>query len=349
MKRVFILGLVLVVGLFLYKNGKELTNQESQEEIKNEVMVVEKEGIKLTFVDPRYGQVPGLNQYGFLVDINLENTGIEEGLLLGGECEVNKGEDREVRRGFFIQLLDKVRVGESWDWTLLITLQEGEQVDRCWYKPLGQEDLAMEVSFKQELMGKIEPDLEDRYLSEEDWQMVLKDSVASLGNPEAPVKIVEFLDYQCPYCKQLNEEVLVKLKNDYIETGKIYWVVRDVSSASHDKAMMGAMMARCAGWLGNYWQMHDMLLENQEDWSMLELLEAEEKMVGYGDKLGVDIRECLADESVKNKVRQNLFVMNKIDLLGTPVIVLNKQVLRGARSYQNYKDIIEAELEKLAI
>ena len=87
----------------------------------------------------------------------------------------------------------------------------------------------------------------------------------ALGRPDAPVTLVEFSDYQCPFCGRFFSATLSTLKRDYIDTGKVRYVFRDYPLAQiHPQARKAAEAAHCAGDQGKYWEMHDRLFRNQK-------------------------------------------------------------------------------------
>jgi protein-disulfide isomerase len=86
-----------------------------------------------------------------------------------------------------------------------------------------------------------------------------------LGRQQAPVTIIEFSDYQCPFCKRFFETTLPALKAEYIDTGKVRYVFRDFPlDQIHPQARKAAEAAHCAGDQGRYWEMHDLLFQNQQ-------------------------------------------------------------------------------------
>ncbi|MCP4493603.1 MAG: thioredoxin domain-containing protein [Gammaproteobacteria bacterium] len=85
----------------------------------------------------------------------------------------------------------------------------------------------------------------------------------TLGDPNAKLAIIEFTDYQCPYCARHNQSVLPAIKKQLIETGKAKYMMYDFPLGFHAQAKPAAIAARCAGEQGKYWQMHDALFANQ--------------------------------------------------------------------------------------
>lgn len=82
----------------------------------------------------------------------------------------------------------------------------------------------------------------------------------ALGAADAPVTIVEFLDYQCPFCQKFALETYPRIKTNYIDTGKVRYVSRDFPLPQHERARPAAIAAACAGEQGRFWEMHDALL-----------------------------------------------------------------------------------------
>ena len=87
----------------------------------------------------------------------------------------------------------------------------------------------------------------------------------TLGSASAPLTMVEFTDYQCPYCRRFEAEVWPKLKRQYIDTGKLRYIARDLPLEFHAMAAPAAEAAHCAGEQGKFWEMHAALLGGAAD------------------------------------------------------------------------------------
>ncbi|NIP30380.1 MAG: thioredoxin domain-containing protein, partial [Candidatus Dadabacteria bacterium] len=83
------------------------------------------------------------------------------------------------------------------------------------------------------------------------------------GDLNAPVTIVEFSDYECPFCKRNHDQVFTKLKQEYIDSGKVRYVFRDYPLGFHKKAVPAAIAANCAGEQGKYWEINDFLFQSR--------------------------------------------------------------------------------------
>lgn len=175
---------------------------------------------------------------------------------------------------------------------------------------------------------------------------VSTDDDAILGDPNAPVTIVEFSDFQCPYCERFYTESMSLLKTNYIDTGIVKLIYRDFPLPIHQNSSMASQSAECArranGGLDDaaYFQMHDLLFENQSVWSN----SADAKSILEGlakDNLGVDISACLDNETMKAEVEADYTAGRGYGLSGTPSFFINGKKIVGAYPYLVFQKIID--------
>jgi protein-disulfide isomerase len=143
--------------------------------------------------------------------------------------------------------------------------------------------------------------------------------------PKSKVTLVEYGDFQCPYCGQAYPQVK-KLTTDY--ASKITFVFRNYPLSSlHPNAKAAAAAAEAAGLQGKYWEMHDKLYETQNEWSSLSTDDRTNKFVEYAKAVGVkDSAKFITDMSADNvnkKINFDLALGNKAGVTGTPTFVLN--------------------------
>jgi protein-disulfide isomerase len=169
------------------------------------------------------------------------------------------------------------------------------------------------------------------------------------GDPDAPVTIVEYSDYQCPFCERHFQETLPQLLEDYVATGQARYVFKDFPlSQIHPQAAKAAEAARCAREQGGdeaYWQMHDRLFEGQADWSGNPDHVAVFK--GYAAELGLDqatFDECLDGDRYAAAVQADLQEGAGFGVSGTPTFFINGQPLVGAQPYEVFVQVIEGLL-----
>jgi protein-disulfide isomerase len=98
-------------------------------------------------------------------------------------------------------------------------------------------------------------------------RLKLEPGELSLGRSDAPLTMVEFTDYQCPYCRRFQAEVWPQLKRNYIDTGKLRYLARDLPLEFHSAAAPAAEAAHCAGEQGKFWDMHAALLAGDMDFA----------------------------------------------------------------------------------
>jgi len=142
----------------------------------------------------------------------------------------------------------------------------------------------------------------------------------SLGSSQAPIAIVEFTDFECPYCRQFQSAVLAEVRRRCIDTGKVRFVIRDFPLSIHANAMQAAEAARCAGDQGKYWPMHDALFSEPPKLDQIGLVEHAESLA-----LDVDMfRSCLAGGKHKPDIETDMQVAGALQINGTPSFLIGK-------------------------
>jgi len=167
---------------------------------------------------------------------------------------------------------------------------------------------------------------------------VTTDGDPSIGPDDAPVTIIEFSDYQCPYCAQWYQQVYQKLMASY--PGQIKFVYRDNPLPSHAEAQPAAEAAECAGEQGAYWKFHDALFGGQYGLSRT----AYEQ---YAADLKLDtaaFTTCLDSRRYKAEVEADAVDAANAGLSSTPSFVINGRLLVGALPFADFKSVIDEEL-----
>jgi protein-disulfide isomerase len=144
----------------------------------------------------------------------------------------------------------------------------------------------------------------------------------SLGRADAPLTMVEFTDYQCPYCREFQAKTFAPLKKNYIDTGKLRFVVRDLPLQFHSAARPAAEAAHCAAEQGKFWEMHHALLTSTEP------------LTGGGiDKsaqaVGLDLprlHACMAAARYEAAIARNAATADMLGIHGTPAFVIGRVV-----------------------
>jgi len=186
-------------------------------------------------------------------------------------------------------------------------------------------------------------------VSDADWKKIQNGAVFEKGNKNAPVTMVEFTDYQCPFCGQFFTQTYKSLVDTYVKSGKLRIIVRDLPLSFHPNARPGAIAARCAGQQGKYEQMHDQLFGNQADWSSLTGDAASAKLKEYAGKLGLNagkFESCLKDDSIGKAVDADLALAGSVGATGTPTFFINKERVVGAMPLASFTAKIDGYLKK---
>jgi protein-disulfide isomerase len=147
-----------------------------------------------------------------------------------------------------------------------------------------------------------------------------------LGAINAPVTMVEFTDYQCPFCQRFHAQVYNELKKDFIDTGKVRFYSRDLPLYQiHPDAMRAAQAARCAGDQGQFWQLRNIMAAHPESLGLTNLV-ADASLL----KINPDtFRTCVESGKYKEAVQGDLLEAMKIGADGTPAFVVGKSTPDG--------------------
>mgnify|MGYP006285337169 CR=1 FL=1 len=166
------------------------------------------------------------------------------------------------------------------------------------------------------------------------------DDDAVKGDPNAPVTIVEFSDYECPFCARFYSETFSKIEENYINTGKVKFVYRDFPLSFHANAQKAAEAAECAGDQGKYYEMHDLLFEKGVSGGV-------DAFKSYAIEIGLDSSEfdsCLDSGKFESEVQKDFEDGRALGVQGTPAFIINGQAISGAQPYEVFKQIIDSEL-----
>jgi len=158
-----------------------------------------------------------------------------------------------------------------------------------------------------------------------------------LGNKDAKVAIIEFSDYQCPYCKRFHTEAFEQLKKDYIDTGRVSFVYRDFPLSFHQNAQKASESAECADEQGKFWEMHNAIFENQDNIAVSDLKK-------YAKDLGLDtnkFNDCMDLGRMEKEVKKDFADGSAAGVTGTPTFFINGKMLVGAQPYSAFKQIID--------
>jgi protein-disulfide isomerase len=159
----------------------------------------------------------------------------------------------------------------------------------------------------------------------------------SRGNPNAKLAIVEFSDFQCPFCNRVTP-TLEQIEREYGDDVRI--VFKHLPLSMHPKAPAAHAAAEAAHRQGKFWEMHDLIFADQSNMSP-------ERYVEYAERIGLDVerfKKDVASEDVKRKVDSDVAEATRLGVMSTPGFFVNGRYLRGAQPFPAFKALIDEEL-----
>jgi protein-disulfide isomerase len=170
------------------------------------------------------------------------------------------------------------------------------------------------------------------------------------GERTARVAIIEYSDFQCPYCGRYDRETFPQIETEYIKTGKVQYVWRDLPLSFHKNAPKAAEAARCSGEQGKFWEMHDRLFRNQA------ALEATD-LPAHATALQLDskqFQECLDAGRYGSAIQKSVADANNAGVTGTPSFLIGivqpdstvkvARKIVGAKAYADFKAALDSLL-----
>lgn len=172
------------------------------------------------------------------------------------------------------------------------------------------------------------------------------------GEQSAPITIIEFSDFQCPFCARFYKETLPLIERNYIEKGIVKFAYRDFPIDSiHSNARTAHIAAECAYSQGLFWQYHDILFERQQEWAKLEPNNLVKTLTEYADDVGVNkqsFEDCLRTPSVAAEVQEDLLDGRQHKVTGTPTFFIGDRQsgfvkVSGAKPFEVFEEIITSK------
>jgi len=176
-------------------------------------------------------------------------------------------------------------------------------------------------------------------------------SFNTMGDPNAPVKIIEYSDFQCPYCARFWQNTEPALVEAYVSTGKVYFEYRSVGLFLGAESKRAAEAAYCAGDQGKFWEMHDVIFANQgavENGGAYQ----DARLVAFADELGLDLaqfKDCFNNNKYAARVDQDGLEASQAGVSATPSFLINGKLMEGAQPFAEFQkqiDVILAAAEQ---
>lgn len=162
------------------------------------------------------------------------------------------------------------------------------------------------------------------------------------GQATAKVVMVEFSDFQCPYCGRYATETFPQIDKDYIKTGKVRYIFYHYPLTFHQYAQKAAEAAECAGEQGKFWEMHDKLFKTQDKLTVADLKQ-DATTLGLN---AANFNTCLDSGKYEDQVQADFTLGQNVGVQGTPAFFVNGKPISGAQPIENFKQVIEEELKK---
>jgi protein-disulfide isomerase len=171
----------------------------------------------------------------------------------------------------------------------------------------------------------------------------------SIGDPNALVKIDEFSDFQCPYCRVFHEETFPQILRDYVETGKVYFTYRNFpvvgGGSSGGESMDAAVASVCAGQQGKFFEFHDLLFANQTGENIGDF--AERRLYAMAEIAGLEadaFDQCYKSGASAAVVDSDRATGLQAGVNSTPSFLINGTPFLGAQPYAEFQKVIDAAL-----
>lgn len=163
-----------------------------------------------------------------------------------------------------------------------------------------------------------------------------------LGNPNAKVTMIEYSDFECPFCGRMFVETLPKLKENFIKSGKVKFVYRHFPLSSiHQNAQKAAEASECAGEQGKFWEYHDVIFQRQSAMGL-------DNFKLWAKELGLNsdqFNSCLDNGKYADRVGVDYNEGLKLGVNGTPATFVNGKLISGAAPYADFEKVINEELK----
>lgn len=166
-----------------------------------------------------------------------------------------------------------------------------------------------------------------------------------LGSDSAPVEIVEYADYQCPFCADFDIVQFPDVKSRLIDSGKVRYIYRDFPlDHIHQHARLSAHAAACADDQGKFWPMHNLIYQGQPDWVRGN---AEKLMRGYAELVELDLsqyNECMQSAKHAGRIEASLQEGNRLGVNSTPTLFIGGRLYPNLR-FDKIRELVDSIIE----
>lgn len=307
-------------GVLARINGEPITDAEVSERVKNELRKVESQ-----IFDIKKAGLDGMVEEK-LVAMEAKKKGMSADELIKAEVERKVEEPTEAEISTFYNMFKKQF--------------KDAPLDKVRGKLVNQIKSGKRQTAYNDFVESLHKGAKLEILMERPRIEVAVDDDPSKGSAKAPVTLIEFSDFQCPFCKRARETV-----NKVMETygDKVHYVFRDYPLSFHKQAKKAAEATECAEDQKKYWEYNALLWEKQGK-QEIDMLKEYAKELGLNEK---KFAACLDSDKYAEEVDKDLNDGITAGVTGTPAYFVNGMLISGAQPFERFKDLIDEELERL--
>lgn len=167
----------------------------------------------------------------------------------------------------------------------------------------------------------------------------------TMGDPNAPVTIIEYSDFQCPACKLFHDETEKEMITEYIESGTVYFIYKPMGNWIGPESAQAAEAAYCAADQDRFWDYHATLFANQGAENSGSF--SDRRLEAFAEAIGLDVAEfnsCMDSNKYRDQVNQDRVEGDAAGVKGTPSFSINGKIASGAISFAQLQQEVEAIL-----
>jgi protein-disulfide isomerase len=170
-----------------------------------------------------------------------------------------------------------------------------------------------------------------------------------LGSPTAPIEIIEFADFECPGCGQFTSLTEPDVRSRLVNTGQVRMRYMDFPLPMHKNTWDASLAASCANEQGKFWEMHDLIFQNQDRWNGEATGRPRGVLSDLAKGLGLDMTKygsCMDSEKYRANIQANQREGERRQVGQTPTFIIGNQMIPGAIPFDQFKKLVDAELAK---
>jgi protein-disulfide isomerase len=170
-----------------------------------------------------------------------------------------------------------------------------------------------------------------------------------LGSPTAPVEVIEFADFECPGCGQFATLTEPDIRTRLVNTGQVRIRFMDFPLSIHQNTWDASLAASCANEQGKFWEMHDLIFQNQDKWNGEATKRPRGPLADLAKSLGLDMTKynsCMDTEKYRAQIQANLQEGERRQVGQTPTFVIGSQMIPGALPFDTFKKMVDDEIAK---